>query len=532
MIIVKNNHTCDNTRMHLFLVILISLLATVENMIPSIVGFQKAPSDTVFLGTVHHANDYFYYLSQFAQGQSRSLTTTNLYSSENTPDTFIGWSNVLTGRIFHLLGIPAIPAYQISIAIWTFLLCLSAYKLALVVFKNKNKALLSLILFVLYHSFPIIVDNHWTYADYWNNFSVPRVRFGGVPHQLLLNTLSVLTLSWLLQKKRILMALSAFFLSSLQPILWLLIVVSSGITTLFQYLQKPKKSFPSIHYSLFTIHSFFPTLLLFLSGLPAAIYLNKIFSTLPFSQLKIWEASQLVPLKLPGFFLAMGPIFIIALLSLYIFLWKRNYERFVIFMFALLSLSFLMSPIPQMFGFTNIRFMSTLAILCICLIAADGLMHIKSRILYISLIFALGILVIPNHIRTVKMSSDFSPSNAYEYLSKSDFDFLSSIKAIGKPQDTFLVLWPYNMPFPALTAKKSYHGHPLLTINPSIKNANAAAFYDQNLTDRQIRQFLKDNNIRYVIAYPWQTSLNQLSYLKVLQQTNNLALFEVLLENL
>ena len=518
--------------MHLFLVILISLLATVENMLPSIVGFQKTPPNTVFLGTVHHADDYFYYLSQFAQGATRSLTTTNLYSSENGPDTFIGWSNVLTGRIFHLIGIPAIPAYQISIAIWTFLLCLSAYKLALLILKDKHKALLSLILFVLYHSFPIFRDNHWTYADYWNNFSVPRVRFGGVPHQLLLSTLSVLTLSFLLQKKRVLMAISAFFLASLQPVLWLLIVMSTGIASIRDYSQALKKSPSTLHSYFLNLKSFRSTLLLFLSGLPAAIYLNKIFSTLPFSQLKIWEASQQVPLKITGFFLAMGPIFIIALLSLYIFLSKRRYERFIIFFFALLSLSFLMSPIPQIAGLTNIRFMSTLAILCISIIAANGLMHIKSRIVFISLLFVLGILVIPNHIRTVKMSSDFTPSNAYEFLSKSDFNFLSSMQTIGKPADTFLVLWPYNMPFPALTGKRSYHGHPLLTIDPSTKNANAAAFYDENLTSEQIQEILVNNNIRYIIAYPWQTSLNQLSYLKLLQQTNNLVVFEVFLENL
>ena len=258
------------------------------------------------------------------------------------------------------------------------------------------------------------------------------------------------------------MAVSSFLLASLQPVLWLLIVVSTACTTFVQYLQKPKKSFSSLYSLLFT-------LLLFFSGLPAAIYLNTIFSTLPFSQLKIWEATQQVPLKLTGFFLAMGPIFIIALLSLYIFLWKRKYERFIIFSFALLSLTLLMSPIPQIARLTNIRFMSALAILCISIIAADGLMHIKSRILFISLIFVLGILVIPNHIRTVKMSSDFTPSNAYEYLSTSDFNFLSSLKTIGKPTDTFLVLWPYNMPFPALTGKRSYHGHPLLTINPSVK---------------------------------------------------------------
>ncbi len=498
--------------MHLFLVIIISLVATLENILPSIMGFQQTPANAVFLGTVHHPNDYFYYLSQFTQGATRWLTTTNLYTSEITPDTFVGWSNVLTGHLFWLLSIPAIPAYQISIAIWTFLLCLSAYKLALLILKDKHKALLSLVLFVLYHAFPIFRDNHWTYADYWNNFSVPRVRFGGVPHQLLLNTLSVFTLSLLLQKKRLLMALSAFLLASLQPVLWLLVTASCGIVSLIKR------------------RSIFPTLILMLSGLPAAIYLNKIFSTLPFSQLKIWEASQQVPLQITGFFLAMGPIFIIALLSLYIFLSKRTYERLIIFIFALLSLTFLMSPIPQMLHLTNIRFMSTLTILCISCIATEGLYAIQRRfprILFFALTLFLTTLLLPNHMQTLLLATEFNPANAYEYLSKDDVKFLTSLTTIGNPSDTFLVLWPYNSIIPALTGQRSYNGHPLLTIHPSEKDVNAQAYFDQTMTSAQQKEFLINNTIRYIIAYSWQTNLKQISYLEPVKETDYLIVYKV-----
>lgn len=502
--------------MHLFLVILISVLATVENILPSIIGFQKTPADYIFLGTVHHANDYFYYLSQFSQGTTHWITTTDLFTGESLPDTLIGWSNVLTGHLFHLFGVPAIPAYHISIALWTFLLCLSAYQLALFIFKDKHKALFSLVLFVLYHAFPIMQDNHWTYADYWNNFSVPRIRFGGVPHQLLLNTLSITTTLFLLQQKRWLVSVSAFLLASLQPVLWLLIVIASGISALIQSLQTSRK----YAYAL-------PTLLLILSGLPAAIYLHTTFATLPFSQLKAWEATQQVPLTVTHFVLAMGPIFILALFSLRTFIAKQTYGRLVVVVFSCLSLFMFMSKIPEATGLTNIRFLSTLTILCIAIIATEGLMH--KRILFFSLTLLLFTLLIPNHLRTINLSTQFSPTNAYEYLSKSDVDFLTSINTVGTSDDTFLVLWPYNSIFPALTGRKSYNGHPLLTINTTEKDALAAALYDQKMTNEKMQQFFLEHTIRFVIAYPWQTHLNQLSYLEAKKQTPNLILYEVLL---
>lgn len=519
--------------MHLFLVILISLLATFENVLPSIVGFQQSSLGSVFLGTVHHSDDYFYYLSQFSQGATRWLTTTNLYTSETTPDTFVGWSNVLTGHLFHLVGISAIPAYQISIAIWTFLLCLSAYKLALIVFNDKHKALLSLFLFVLYHSFPIIRDTHWTYADYWNNFSVPRVRFGGVPHQLLLNILSIQLISLLLQKKKLLMTLSSFLLASLQPVLWLLITAATGVTSLIHSMQTSKKSLSSPHYFLFP-------LLLFFSGLPAAIYLQTIFATLPFSQLKLWEASQYIPLTLTGFILSMGPIFLIALCSLPAFLSKRTYARLGIVIFSVLSLLVFMSPIPHLLGIVSVRCMSTLVILCISIIATEGLYAVQHYFLqrvhrsicqFVSFVIlvVLFVVLLPNHLEMLKKSTQFDRTNAYEFLSSNDVSFIKSMTTIGTPSDTFLVLWPYNAIFPALSAKKSFNGHPLLTIHPTEKNALAAKFYDQQLSTEDVKQFFATYNIRYVVAYPWQMNLKQLPYLHVLKETQNLVLYKVLL---
>lgn len=524
--------------MHIFLVILVSLVITIENILPSIIGFQKTPAGAMFLGTVHHSGDYFYYLSQFSLGATHWITTTDLYTGELLPDSLIGWSNTLTGHIFHLVGISAIPAYQISIAIWTFLLCLSAYQLALTVFKDKRKALLSLVLFGLYHAFPVMRDGHWSYADYWNNFSVPRVRLGGVPHQLFLNTLSFFLLSKMLtwnEKKSayvkwktiVTTCISALFLASLQPILWILIVTSSTSAFVMYHARTIKKHLLMVS----------PIVYVFLAGFPAALYLNHTFASLPFSQLKSWESLTQTPLSLKEFILAMGPLFLVALMSLYQFIKPLSYQRLVIVIFGSLSLLLFTSHIPFMLHFSNARFMATLTILCVSIVATEGIFFIMSRLqkanslvsyaILFALMLTLTTLLIPSHVETIRLSTQFQPLNAYEYLSVSDATFLTSLSSIGSPTDTFLVLWPYNLLFPALSGHKSYHGHPLLTIHAKEKDREASIFFDGKESDATQRDFLKQNNIRYVIAYSWQDNLKTVSYLEAVVQTRNLTLYKV-----
>lgn len=445
-------------------VILIIALATAENMAPLVIGWLRTPPGMVFLGTVHHPADYFYYLSQFAQGQYRWITSVDLYTSEVLKPSFIGWSNVLMGHL-----IPPIIAYHTSVLILTVILLFAAYKL----FGSK----VALYLFVLFHAFPIIRDGQPSYGDYWNNFATPFVRMGSVPHQLLLNIAAMILVYSVMKKRPIFIGISGFVLASLQPVLWMLILGVTGMLSIRR------------------------SLIILTSGILPILYLTKLFDTQPFLQLKLWEAAQHNYFDAKGFILATGPIFLIAIIALPAYLSSQSFQKRFFVYFAALSLALFLSPIPAMLGFAQVRFMSTLTILCLSIIAAN-LLQKNTKILYVTLII-LTIILLPNHLTSIRLATAFTPDNAYYYLSRGDYNLLQTAARVSTPNDTFLVLWPYNVVFPALTGRKTYTGHPLLTINAKSKDETVHRFFSNNLTSHEATNILSTNHITYVIAYTW-----------------------------
>lgn len=508
------------------LVALIIFLATLENMWPLIAGYLATPKDTVFLGTTHYAGDYFYYLSQFAQGKERLFTTIDLYTSEKLSPTIVGWVNVALGRVFSLFGVSAIPAYHASIALLTVILLLVSYTLICSVLKTKSSQLTALYLFVLYHAFPMLRNGLPSYGDYFNNFAVPRVRFGAVPHQHLLNIASIIIVVFVVKwsehakfrtKKHIIaIIITSGVLASLQPILWGLLL---GIISISTLIQKP-------NYKQLSIYSL-PPLLIIIGGLFPILYLSKLFSGQPFIQLKIWEAAQQTPLSLQHFVTATGPIFLAACISLPFFLKPFSFARLFTLLFALCSFILFLSPLPAMLDISHVRFMSTLAILCISIIAAYGITRLSNRYIITAVLVALTLYLVPNHITSLKLASNFNPKDAFQYLSEGDYSLLLYAEKQSTPNDTFLVIWPYNVVFPALSGRRSYHGHALLTINPTQKNNLATQFFSGKMTESMSRQFLDTNHITYIIGYSWSQELTHLPYLLKQYSSGNLTLYKI-----
>lgn len=504
--------------MHLIAFLLI-FLATLENLWPLIVGFQGTPEGYVFLGTVHHPPDYFYYLSQFAQGGYRWVTTVDLFTSEQIPATFVGWSNVLTGRIFQLFGLSPFVAYHTSVAILTVLLFVFAYKL--------TRSTLALYLFALFHAFPILRDGKPSYGDYWNNFAVPRVRFGGVPHQLLLNTASMALVYFLIEciqnkqktgKTLIGLGISSLILASLQPVLWALITAISVVTALCKPVSR---------------HTGLPFLIMLVCGLPPVLYLTRLFITLPFSQLKLWEAGAQNAFTPEHFLTSTGPVFLIALFSLPLFASHLSFAKIFVILFSLLSLLLFLSPVPIALGLSQARFISTLTILCLSVVASSGLMHLINakgnimRIIGALLIVGISWLLIPNHFKTLRLVSQFNPGNAYYYLPAAEYEFLQRSGRIGTPEDTFLVTWPYNEMFPAITGKRTYYGHPLLTIRQEEKAARAVSLFTGTLTPAEMAAFLTENHITYIITTADNPRFASLSFLIRVAASKTLILYQV-----
>ena len=90
-------------------------------------GVWATPKDRFFMGTVHWPGDYFSYLSQFSQGAASWFTSYNLFSSDFKQRTFFLWIDVFLGRLFHLIGISQIPAYQLSVAVFVIILLVLSF---------------------------------------------------------------------------------------------------------------------------------------------------------------------------------------------------------------------------------------------------------------------------------------------------------------------------------------------------------------------------------------------------------------------
>lgn len=506
---------------------IIILLATFENLWPLIIGFQKTPTGYVFLGTVHHPGDYFYYLSQFAQGAYRTITTIDLYTSEPISPSFIGWSNVLLGKFFFLIGLSPIIAYHTSVFILTILVFFTAYKLSLVFLGSRFGALISLYLFTLFHAFSVVRDGASSYGDYWNNFAVPRVRFGAVPHQLLLSIASFTLVHTLFRriqgshatKTLIGIACSSIIVGSLQPVLWASIV---GIFLLSYIATQTRKRSVDVY----------GFLALGTGALPV-MYLYNLFQSLPFSQLRLWEAAQHTPLTPEHFISAMGPILLIAFASIPFVLIPLTTQRLFLILFTCISVFMLVSPFSTYIHISHVRFMSTLTILLLSIMATIGLLPLlqtRNRLLKIityTCICILSTYLLPNHLKTIKLFTTFTNSNLYEYLPTQDYLFFRSIAKVGDQNDVFLVSPPYNELFPGISGKRSYNGHHLLTIRASQKDAEVATFFSGAMNTDTLHTFLTSRDISWVICPPSQASLQNAPWASVRAKTENLVLYAV-----
>lgn len=521
--------------MYTLLIIGIALLAILENLWPSLTGFMTTPQGFVFLGTVHHPGDYFYYLSQFTQGSSRFFTTTDLYTSEPVAPSFIGWSNVLMAKLLYILGVLPITAYQISIVIFTVSTLAAAYLLCRTILQKPWPALTAFYLFCIFHAFPVTREGASSYGDYWNNYAVPRVRLGGVPHQLLLAAASFLMVSFALQalqknpRSHLLLtglALTSIVLASLQPVLWALIAGSLVLALLTHQGIHGKKI-------LFAIKNALPTLItLLISGLPPVVYLIRLFSTPPFSQLKSWEAAQQTALTPEHFLTATGPVFLVALFAIPLILYQRKLAAYFVIIFTVLSLFFFLSPLPQLIGITHVRCMSTLAILGLSILAGAGIQSLFAspfrwiKMTAMTILFILSAIIFPNHIKTLRLASVFTPTNTFQYIRENDYALLMKAKDVSRPDEVFLVTPWLDTQFPALTGRTVFYGHPLLTVNAEAKKIQRDIFFSAATPDA-MRAFVYTHGISWLVTDSSWKKLDSEPWIKLIQQSDNLILYRI-----
>lgn len=513
------------------------VIALAENLLPLIIGLTRTPQTHVFLGATHYASDYFLYLSQVSQGAWRNFTTINFYTTENLPPTIVGWPNVVIGKIFSLFNTTPTIAYHLSVIILMVTFLYLIYWLGRRLTGQKFVGHLTLFLFIVFNSFPLWYQGKIVYQDYYSSLSIPGNRLDSVPHHLLTGIILLLVifqaLIWpkfnSLFKfifKSFLMILTGAVIASLQPVQWMVAGLSLALFDLSQIWRLKMRNPTDI------FHLILPGLLFFLGGLPVAIYIQNLFTTLPFVQSALWEALQQASFDLRGFILSFGPVMVAAILLLPVYFKKINTGRMLIFIYTLVSFILLVSPLPPAFKITNVRFLSTLSIFGLCFICASALNDLKELrfgkvILIGTLVMIFGI-TLPSHIVQIqkKLAQDYN--NAYFYLPKSEYAVLLEAHAISTPNDNFLVAWPFDVPFAGLVGRREYAGHPLFTIDAKTKEEYINNFFSKKMSPELMQKLLIDNQIKYVIGYSWSLDVVNLPFLLPVYGKDSLVIYRVI----
>ena len=488
------------------------LVASLLNQIPLLVGIIRAPPGVVFLGTVHHPNDYFYYLFQFASGKSHWLMSFDPVTTEYRGLQFIGWPNVLMGKLTSFMGIELIPSYHLWVFILSLLFLFLSYSLIRRIFANTQSRILCLFLFIFANSFP--------QRDVWFNLGNPLTRLGAVPHHLLLNAaIVVIFLSF--PRSLFGLMVGSIFLVSTNPVQWMLILGILGMYTI-----------PVLSERLM------PLLAYFLSGVPSAIYLRNMFLSLPYSQLSAWEAStNQFRLHFSTFLWAFGLVGILALLSLPILLKKKpRGALFLLTLYGIGSFALSYSPVPGMFHIGFTRFVSTTSVLFLPVAAVTLLQWLgrgkhRSTFVYLLTIPIVIVLFIPAFMAQVKEKTLYiKPENGYIYLPQTTVDGLAKAKQFSTEEDAFLVIWPFNISFAGLTGRREFNGHPLLTVNSQSKDRLAQQFFDGSMSPTDMEKLLSAAKITYVIAYPWTFQGKAYPFLEKHQDIGTLTLYKTKLQ--
>lgn len=508
--------------MERFIVSAIIVTALFFNNLPFIHGLMATPKESVFLGTVHFPGDYFYYLSQMVQGKYHFFSSTMLYTAEKLPLTLIGWQNVLPGRIFSFFGLNAIIAYQLTMMISLTVFLYLVYRLLLLVFpKNRTKRLLAFFFFVFSTSLPNITFAakgwQWSYFNYWYNPGNIDARLGHTPHHAIANCLAVFSIIlfvYFFERKNkkiirwiITLGLCSLLLASIAPIhLGLIGGALLPALVVYAFLKYPQKNI---------LFSFLPFIIFLLFGIPSALYAKQVFSISPYNQSQIWEATQQLRMSLPMLIRGSGLIIIFSFLGVYPFIKRISFIRLYGIIFILFCALFYFTQIPFKLHYTNARFWPSTVYIFLGVLASEGIFFIAcmakryAKIVLVLILLIYFFTLLPTYLVQGKEILSSNKDDMLYYLPKEAYEGYLFAEKISKPDELFLLEYPYNWSFPAITARKSFSGFYLLTIDPGTKEKEAGDFFSGKIGEAEMEKMLNKYKIKYVVGFPGKTMLDK-----------------------
>ncbi|OGG00675.1 hypothetical protein A2153_05865 [Candidatus Gottesmanbacteria bacterium RBG_16_38_7b] len=91
----------------------------------------------------------------------------------------------------------------------------------------------------------------------------------------------------------------------------------------------------------------------------------------------------------------------------------------------------------------------------------------------------------------------------------------------------FLVVWPINESFPALTARKTLFGYELFTLDYPEKMREGFAIIDGKYTQDELKKTLNIYRIKYLFMYSWNNYFRQFTFLREVYKNPEITIYEV-----
>lgn len=505
------------------LVIILSVVLAITNSIGFFLGLLQQPADSVFLGTVHYWEDYFFYLNHFLQGKEGAWLVANRYTNEITPDSHLYWTNLLMGKMGGFIGLPPILIYNLSLILLAFTaITLSYLILSRIVFPKNNRMAFfaflvtwfgaSLINRVKSNEGPMI---YWPY-QIWKTPHFAFDRLGGAPHQIVITILfygTLLSVIYAFQSKKnsarikwnCLAIVFGIMLASIQPVQAGMLAGSICFALSLQSVLN--RTFPK------------KTDLVIVSSLTLAvglvmIYMTKLLSTEPHIQTKIWEAAQQSATTWPFLFLSLGPVMVI-LAALGILSRDKHLSLFdavgiamvvggyFLFMFTFITSALDIANVRVLFPVSHIFwgvFAGYGAELIIRRLSNSGWSIQKS---YFAIVGIFLLSVLPTIFWEISKKTEFlkNRNDLMVYMPKSTLEAFETMLNKKPYSDTILAnsTTHFDTLVPAFSGHTTYSGHILATTRNSEKQAESAAFFNRTWTANQGLSWLTEKNIRYIL---------------------------------
>lgn len=527
-------------------IVIIAITVTLVSIAHVLFAAAKTPPGKQFLWNGHYYLDYFEYVTSIAAGARGDWVVKNYYATDDPSQNFYSkWQYLLLGKIGRVIHLGPIAMYWVAVVSYSITLALLMfYTLQKILPKEpfiKHLCAYVLTLFATPFYYVNPGDTHLTLVRFWNDKGTLLSRFPAIPYHLSSSILTLVSLLWLgdiltdlpkvslikIFAKSMKVSVVLLFLLTFSPASVVLILGSFLLTwfsVCIPYVRKKQKP------ALARLCVLAATICI--TVLPAALYFKTHIMGEYYQYISQLEIAWQVRLELRGFILATGPLFILSLLGIVLFLRKLTPLRALFLSFVVVSyMIFFFPTIAVALGTTNTRFLSPLSYL---LFGALAVLPIKRQKLLLIISAILLLYFTAGNMEAFRMAiHDQNITSPISYLPKG---VLVGFTKLNDFSDTRAVLTTPSLYLgtilPIFANRHAYIARPDTTPDYLNKNIQSNNFYLGTMDKEIAYNFIQRSGVGYVILTSIENysaePLYNYEFLEVVYKNSDITIFKVL----